>query len=164
MSECGEGRGEAHVLGCRALSFPNPKFPFDYKFHNHISSSVCITMPPLPTTYPRDLKHPEMLNEKDEAMFHHRTNRRNRPFAVAFAAVALCYVLWTAVSRPHLFQHFCHGQASGSKSPMSLLPQAQDDRPLVPLEAHIMSKCPDARVGFIDMLSITNTIVDVDWE
>lgn len=26
------------------------------------------------------------------------------------------------------------------------------DRPLVPLEAHIMSKCPDAKVGYMIVL------------
>ncbi|PBP23568.1 gamma interferon inducible lysosomal thiol reductase [Diplocarpon rosae] len=98
-------------------------------------------MSALPTTQFRDVKHSEMLVDKDDAMLHHRTNRRNRPLAIAFAIVGFCYLLWTSVSRPQLFRHLCHGQASQSDLPST---QLQNGNALVPLEAHIMSKCPDA--------------------
>ncbi|KAI6711614.1 hypothetical protein JHW43_005892 [Diplocarpon mali] len=99
-------------------------------------------MTPLRKTGSWGMKHPEMLDDKTDAMFHHRTNRRNRPFLIAFAIVGLCYLLWTSVSRPQLFRHLCHGQQASQSGVSST--QLQDDKALVPLEAHIMSKCPDA--------------------
>ncbi|KAI9053045.1 hypothetical protein LZ554_003315 [Drepanopeziza brunnea f. sp. 'monogermtubi'] len=107
-------------------------------------------MPPLPTMYPPDKKHPEMLNEKNR-MFRYRTNRRNRPFAIAFGVVALCYLLWTTVSRPSLF-HFCRTAEQSDVASGVSKDNLQDQKALVPLEAHIMSKCPDARDCLRDMV------------
>lgn len=89
-----------------------------------------------------------MDEEKNLAM-HTRTSRRNRVIAVAFA-IGLCLFLLFSV---HPFSTSL--QRGGSPVPV----QDALDRPstsgsdgvqitkqLVPLEAHIMSKCPDARV------------------
>lgn len=111
---------------------------------------------PLPSSYLRDIKHPEMRSEKSEDMLINRPSyRRRRPFAIAFASVALCYIIWTTISSsgPGLFRHNCHDAVMRGVRVMDSVPAEgkvvdDDDKKLVPLEAHIMSKCPDARVRF----------------
>ncbi|KAE8447682.1 hypothetical protein EG329_010488 [Mollisiaceae sp. DMI_Dod_QoI] len=97
--------------------------------------------PSMLPTVASDLKHPIMNNEKDETMLIRSPGRRNRPLAIAFGAVALCYLLWTTVFRSYTFHLPCHHQDAKLNTPAEVL----DDKHLVPLEAHIMSKCPDAK-------------------
>ena len=57
--------------------------------------------------------------------------------AYVFGIVALYYLIWFVKIR--------------GTSPNAVLDSGNPsliDKPLVPLEAHIMSKCPDAKVGF----------------
>lgn len=109
------------------------------------TSLYTTTMTIQPSTYPLDLKHHVPDNETGAPTS--RPTSRRRPFALAFAAVALCYFVFTAVTRPELFRH-CGGLSRElSISPAEVWVQTEDERPLVPLEAHIMSKCPDAQVG-----------------
>ncbi len=90
-------------------------------------------------TFGSDIKGPLMGNEKDETLFI-RKSRRSRPLAVGFVVVALGYLLWSFVPGVS-WAHLCgnHSKAE-SWQPKTV------DKPLVPLEAHIMSKCPDAKV------------------
>ncbi|PVH82106.1 hypothetical protein DL98DRAFT_371407, partial [Cadophora sp. DSE1049] len=93
-----------------------------------------------------------------ERMINKPSYRRHRPFAISFAAVGLCYFLWTTVSSPHLFRHNCHGQTSAGVNILNpATSMASDnsnalDKKLVPFEAHIMSKCPDARDCLREMI------------
>jgi len=90
-----------------------------------------------------DLKQSNMDNEKGETMFIRSSGRRNKPLAFGFAVVAFCYFMSTAVSRfaVPVFHNLCskHGV-----TPV-MVQHGAADRALVPLEAHIMSKCPDAK-------------------
>ncbi|KAH9220227.1 hypothetical protein DL95DRAFT_433406 [Leptodontidium sp. 2 PMI_412] len=116
----------------------------------------------LPSSYPRDTKYPDMHSEKDgnsSTMLNRPSYRRHRPFAIAFAAVGLCYFLWTTVSSPQLFRYNCHGRTAGGVAILdqsTAIPsgdvKALDEKKLVPLEAHIMSKCPDARDCLREMI------------
>lgn len=90
----------------------------------------------------------EMDNEKGEQIVveahHSPPTRRNRPFAIAILSVALCYLVYTSLrSDPILSRIGCHRkeQVDSWEAP-EVLSSAKE---LVPLEAHIMSKCPDAR-------------------
>jgi hypothetical protein len=84
-----------------------------------------------------DFKHPTMDQEKADRMFI-TPPRRSRPLAIGFAVVALLYFSWSSLVpivpwTARLGGMPCTStQLTGTKSP-------------VPLEAHIMSKCPDAR-------------------
>ena len=100
--------------------------------------------PDMLPTVTTDPKHPDMDNEKGESMRIRPTSRRHRPLAIAFASVAFCYLVWTSLFRSHMFPHICSTHSEILDGP----PLVLDDKPLVPLEAHIMSKCPDAQVGF----------------
>ncbi|KAH7355050.1 hypothetical protein BKA65DRAFT_381892, partial [Rhexocercosporidium sp. MPI-PUGE-AT-0058] len=99
-----------------------------------------------------DTKHLDMYNEKgDSNMINRPSYRRHRPFAIAFAAVGLCYFLWTTVSNPQIFRHNCHEHIAGAAISSSGV-KVLDEKKLVPLEAHIMSKCPDARDCLREMI------------
>ena len=68
----------------------------------------------------------------------HHAPKRARPL-IAIASLLLCVLVYLHI-RP--FQALeTHG------SPISARPVAPKEHKLVPLEAHIMSKCPDARVS-----------------
>jgi hypothetical protein len=88
-----------------------------------------------------DVKNPTMDSEKDNTM-KLRSQQRSRPFLGAFGIIALFYLLWTSSTPSTLFHHVCgnHKAQSISTSPPTIA-----DKALVPLEAHIMSKCPDAQ-------------------
>ncbi|CZT45450.1 uncharacterized protein RSE6_05761 [Rhynchosporium secalis] len=112
----------------------------------------------LPTSYARDSKDPDMYSEeKGSTMINRPSARRNRPFVAAFAAVGLCYFLWKTVSDPQVFRFPCHGQTGPQVSMVDSVAAISDnakdlgEKKLVPLEAHIMSKCPDARDCLRDM-------------
>jgi hypothetical protein len=102
----------------------------------------------LPTAM-NDLKQSSMDNEKGDAMLIRPCRPRNRPLLTGFGVVALCYLLWSATSRYNVFHHIC---GTNRVTPMTI----NQERALVPLEAHIMSKCPDAKVGSADNIWITN--------
>lgn len=87
-----------------------------------------------------DRKHSTMDSEKGDAMPIRPCRPRNRPLVTGFAVVALCYLLWSATSRYNVFHHIC---GIHTVTPVMV----NQERALVPLEAHIMSKCPDAKVG-----------------
>ena len=98
-------------------------------------------------TFEYDIKTPVMDNDKDGEMSIRAPPRRARPLAIGFAAVALCYVFLTTNFRPNFSPFGCH-----VKAPEALWNPAVSTKELVPLEAHIMSKCPDARDCLRDMV------------
>ena len=90
----------------------------------------------------RDAKTPVMDTEKAETMKFVPV-RRTKPWAVGFSIVALCYLIWTMLPTSGWLAHdaatrITHGEKSLSEYPTTT-------RKLVPLEAHVMSKCPDTR-------------------
>jgi hypothetical protein len=90
-------------------------------------------------TFANDIKTPTMDNEKDGEMLIRSPPRRSRPLAIGFAAIALCYFLWTMFT-PHFARLNCWVTAPGSPEHPII-----STKNVVPFEAHIMSKCPDAR-------------------
>ena len=98
-------------------------------------------------TFEYDIKPPVMDNEKDGEMSIRAPPRRARPLAIGFAAVALCYVVLTTNFIPNLSSIGCH-----IKAPETRWNPAVSTKELVPLEAHIMSKCPDARDCLRDLV------------
>lgn len=84
----------------------------------------------------------ELQSEKGEFLIKHPSQRRRRPLLISgFLSVALCYLLYTSIGSGNLISWLaCHRrpQTSLSEAPPTT-------KELVPLEAHIMSKCPDAR-------------------
>jgi hypothetical protein len=88
-----------------------------------------------------DIKNSKMENEKGDKMLIGTPARRNRPLAIGFAAIAFCYFVWSMLPRFSFRNCMNHGVRLDSWQ------SVQSDKALVPLEAHIMSKCPDAQVG-----------------
>jgi hypothetical protein len=99
-----------------------------------------------PTMLPliSDIKYPVEENEEDETMFIRSSGRRSRPLAISFGVVALCYLLWSTVFRSYAFHLPCQNSEINLDAPGQTL----QEKPLIPFEAHIMSKCPDAKVSF----------------
>jgi len=95
------------------------------------------------STFTDDKKTSSMHNEKGEEMLIRSPPRRSRPLALGFVTVALCYILWTTFYGGSLMAHRgCHKKVPASTT----LPASNTvTKELVPLEAHIMSKCPDAK-------------------
>jgi len=91
-----------------------------------------------------------MDSEKEGAMLIRPSRSRNRPLVTGFAVVAFCYLLWSATSRFNVFHHFCGKQGA---TPVTI---NHSEHALVPLEAHIMSKCPDAKVDSASNVWISN--------
>jgi hypothetical protein len=104
------------------------------------------------STAMNDHKLSSMDSEKGEAMLVRPCRPRNRPLATAFGMVALCYLVWSATFRYDVFHHIC-----GIHNVTAVM--NNQERALVPLEAHIMSKCPDAKVGFVNNMWITNLTI-----
>jgi hypothetical protein len=94
-----------------------------------------------------DRKQPSMDSEKAEAMLTRPSRPRRRPLLTGFAAVVFCFLVWPATTKYNVFHRIC-GQHS--ITPVTI----NQERALVPLEAHIMSKCPDAKVGSTRCLEI----------
>lgn len=71
---------------------------------------------------------------------------RNRPFVVALTVAVVLYFAFTVTTRVFDFRGFtstaCHHQTSNDAAQAV----GEKTRKLVPLEAHVMSKCPDTRV------------------
>ena len=87
-----------------------------------------------------DIKSPVMDDGKDGEILIGAPPRRSRPLAIGFAAVAFCYFLWRNLFTAHLTSVLCD-----MKSPNMAWHPDVSTKELVPFEAHIMSKCPDAR-------------------
>jgi len=64
--------------------------------------------------------------------------RRTKPWAAGFSIVALCYLIWAMLPTSGWL-------ARDTAAHEALSNQAIAAKKLVPLEAHIMSKCFDAR-------------------
>jgi hypothetical protein len=80
-------------------------------------------------------------NKEGDRMFSYRPRpRRIRPFAIGLLTVAFCYYVYTMDSFSVLSRIGYH---TGPQ--LDLLQDPLSTKELVPLEAHIMSKCPDAR-------------------
>jgi hypothetical protein len=89
--------------------------------------------------FANDIKIPIMDNEKDSEMLIRAPPKRARPLAMGFLAVALCY-LFLSHFRPIFKGLNCH-----MKTTQTTWYPVVPTKELVPFEAHIMSKCPDAR-------------------
>jgi hypothetical protein len=103
-----------------------------------LSGSINMKANDLPT-FKDDIKTPTMDDEKDGEMLI-RAPRRSRPLAIGFAAVAFCYFLWLMFPGVHFLRIGCH-----MKGPSTTWHPDVSTKELVPFEAHIMSKCPDAK-------------------
>jgi hypothetical protein len=90
------------------------------------------------SAFESDIKHPDMDPEKGDRMARSPLAHRSRPLAVGFAIVALLYIFWSSLIPGGL------SFAARLGRPCHLSGHAASKTP-VPLEAHIMSKCPDAR-------------------
>jgi len=66
--------------------------------------------------------------------------RRTKPWAAGFSIVALCYLIWAMLPTSGWLAQ--DTTKHGVKYAPDYVAAAKK---LVPLEAHIMSKCPDAR-------------------
>lgn len=87
------------------------------------------------STPPSDVKRPTMDEEGSDKMLI-TPPRRSRPLAAGLAIAALLFLSWSSFA-PRL------SGLHGVPSPSPILDGST--RALVPLEAHIMSKCPDAQ-------------------
>lgn len=89
-----------------------------------------------------DIRHNVMLDRDIVVLIHRRRLARIKALAIAFTAVASLYLCFN-IARPFLFNartHYIERVPSLWESPVDT------SKTLVPLEAHIMSKCPDAKV------------------
>ncbi|KAF4631914.1 hypothetical protein G7Y89_g6219 [Cudoniella acicularis] len=99
----------------------------------NVSIAITINM-----SFPIDTKTRSMDidNEKGQQEPVEMPPRRRRTWAIGFAAVALIYLIFSNQSRiSNAFRPCASHDVSHSLS----------EQTLVPLEAHIMSKCPDAQ-------------------
>ena len=95
-----------------------------------------------------DNKHSSLGSEKGELTRPSRP--RSRPLFTGFAVVAIFYLLWAFTPSFNVFHHLCAKQST------TMVTISQTERALVPLEAHIMSKCSDAKVGSTSNVKICN--------
>ncbi|QSZ30237.1 hypothetical protein DSL72_004759 [Monilinia vaccinii-corymbosi] len=95
----------------------------------------------LPTIHTDFKKHYGMDSEKkpERMLTAPAPTRRARPIAFGFLAAMLLYCLWTMHFHPLLMRCGMETQA-----PRTDVVSASDHK-TIPLEAHIMSKCPDAQ-------------------
>ena len=92
-----------------------------------------------------------MVNEKGAPLLLRPAKRNpSRVLPVAFTAVAVLYLLF---SLRNPFIYYYHNSSFGSAQTPSSHP-AQSAKGLVPLEAHIMSKCKDTQVGLSEVLDL----------
>jgi hypothetical protein len=99
------------------------------------------------TLLPTRDDRPLQLTHIDKDIVHprHHRSRCRRLFAIAFTAVAFLYLCFS-IARP-----FLHTKPLVNRiqpTPLVLDQPAETTKSLIPLEAHIMSKCPDAKVKF----------------
>lgn len=76
--------------------------------------------------------------------------RRNRHLAIGFLSVACCYLLFSSMSFGTLTSWIAQESHANRQSDLWQAPITA--KALVPLEAHIMSKCPDARDCLMDLI------------
>ena len=90
-------------------------------------------------SFPYDSKYSHnMDNEKSDPVLIRKAARRVRPLTIGFMVVAILYYVWASlIPTLSLATHYDWRGC--------MLNGAVGERPRVPLEAHIMSKCPDAR-------------------
>ncbi|KAI0999146.1 hypothetical protein K3495_g9049 [Podosphaera aphanis] len=81
------------------------------------------------------------VKEENEKFNTQSPARSSRFVAAAITLFAICYLLWSTFFTPHQLRDEWYGSFDLSEH---VKPPSGDKR-LVPLEAHIMSKCPDAR-------------------
>ena len=87
----------------------------------------------------RNAKTSIMDTEKTETM-RPVPARRTKPWAAGFSIVALCYMIWAMLPTSGWLPQ--DTLVAGIKD---IPNHAISTKKLVPFEAHIMSKCPDAR-------------------
>jgi len=98
-------------------------------------------------TYTADIKDQNMganPETEDETMMRPRMARRSILRAVACAILIYCFIILPSTSyiRPFQYIHLPSSQPCHPHQKSALVAE----HTLVPLEAHIMSKCPDAQV------------------
>jgi hypothetical protein len=91
-------------------------------------------------TFTHNIRSSIMDNEKDGEMLIRVPPRRSRPMTIGFAAVALCYFLWRVLPGAQFLFNGCD-----MKGLNTTWYPVVSTKELVPFEAHIMSKCPDAK-------------------
>jgi hypothetical protein len=93
-------------------------------------------------TSTHDVKHPGMDQEKgDRMLITPARSRRIRPLVFGFITVAFLYFAWTPITSVLLLLPST-SKLGGMPCTSTLLSSTKVP---VPLEAHIMSKCPDAQ-------------------
>ncbi|KAF7903353.1 uncharacterized protein EAF01_006402 [Botrytis porri] len=90
-----------------------------------------------------NFEYHSMGNEKTERMLTGPPARRARPLAFGALTVALLYLLWTANIHQLFMGCGMQPQPVGANHAKDVV-SVSDHKP-IPLEAHIMSKCPDAQ-------------------
>lgn len=99
-------------------------------------------MPSSLPTHTADITSPllgtKQLAKDDEMLGRRRFSQKALKCLLALSVIFSVYILLPTISSSHYFHlpHRSHGEAPVVREPT-----------LVPLEAHIMSKCPDAQVG-----------------
>lgn len=97
----------------------------------------------LPTTESK--MRPNIMINKDIVILTHRQRpARIKVLAIGFTTVAFLYLCFN-IAKPFLFN--ARGLYA-EQLPSLWDPPVKTSETLVPLEAHIMSKCPDAKVRF----------------
>jgi hypothetical protein len=94
----------------------------------------------LPTTESKIRSN--VVIDRDIVILIHRRPARIKILAIGFTVVAFLYLCFN-ISRPLLFNARTFYT---EQSPSLWEPLVETSNTLVPLEAHIMSKCPDAKV------------------
>jgi hypothetical protein len=105
------------------------------------------------------------MDDKPPRTAYARPLRRNRPFLAFLLIIVACYSLWRI--RPFAAEQYQRPWSleSARKAGGSTVVQKPvgAKSKLVPLEAHIMSKCPDAKVRpFLD--AARSVVVRCSWD
>ena len=90
-----------------------------------------------PTT-PAGLNGHANINKEQREITQIRPIRRTKPWAIGFGLMALSYMIWAMLPSS--------GWMVLKDIPREPTINLKADKKLVPLEAHIMSKCPDTVV------------------
>jgi hypothetical protein len=88
------------------------------------------------------------MDDKHRLPLMNRPFRRNRPYIALLLVILGCYTLWRIQPFPagDLLKPLDRARNSQGGAQRTDSPPAVKANNLVPLEAHIMSKCPDAKV------------------
>jgi hypothetical protein len=106
-------------------------------------------------SFPADTKvyNMDLQNEKREQLFPDTPapapvpRNQRRTWSFGFLTVFTLYLLLSLHPKILVPYRPC-GNHDVRLEEVAHMEDAAIDKPLVPLEAHIMSKCPDAKVGF----------------